>query len=77
MTLADVIERSENDLRLLAKALAAGGFHADALRLMSFAAIIRHDVPGKLAVAEAKLTADAALKDEQRSGTEERKPKKA
>lgn len=64
MTLADVIERAEADLRLLGKALAAAGCHGDALRMYGIATIVAHDVPEKLAVAEAKLKVETVLKEE-------------
>lgn len=64
MTLADVIERTEADLRLLAKALSAAGYYGDACRMYGMATIVGHDVPEKLAVAEARLKAEAVVKAE-------------
>lgn len=64
MQLAEVIERAEADLRLLGKALAAAGCHGDALRMYGIAALVGHDVPEKLAAAEAKLRAEAVVKVE-------------
>lgn len=52
MNLSEVIERAEADLRTLARALALTNHHADALRFLAYAAIVKNDLPEKFAKAE-------------------------
>lgn len=53
--LTEVLRRAEEDLRTIGKALAAADCHADALRFFAYASLVAHDVPEKLAHAEAAL----------------------
>lgn len=55
MNLPEVLSRAEADLRTIAKALALADCHADAIRFLGYAGLVVHDVPEKLASAEANL----------------------
>jgi hypothetical protein len=49
------LSRAEADLRVIAQALAVANCHADAIRFLGYAGLVAHDVPEKLAAAEARM----------------------
>lgn len=55
MNLPEVLSRAEADLRVIAQALAVANCHADAIRFLGYAGLVAHDVPEKLATAEARM----------------------